>query len=352
MATHLSQPSTPLGPAPRYTPEDEVELARFESSSPSTLSAPPPYDQAEPSSSAFHPTVHLQIEAPGKPWLSLPLPPRPEPIAVFALHPDDASTSAAALSTPKFTSIRPERSSGSCYLTTSPPHDETTQIPALATTTYRFGPNRPPRIRLFSPHSTPSGLSPTTLHALLSSTSHDEDNNLVEGGEQDPAAVAWDTFTITPLGLLTRAIGFRTRLGTFQWRYGSRRERHAAAAAQSQQHKGQGEVSSLLVLERVVHVAAAQTSSVPNKKKDEKVRTVVAHFLRGEGYRTPGSSGSTAGNGGRLVMDLGMWGGADFKEDGEMAVVMVVATCLLMLKREIDRRRTQQIAIMAGAAGN
>ncbi|KAK4035296.1 hypothetical protein C8A01DRAFT_38256 [Parachaetomium inaequale] len=348
MTTYLSRPSTDSTP-PGYTPH-EVELARLDSASPSTLSTPPPYDDEAPSSSPFHPTVHFQIQTPGKPWLSLPLPTRPEPIPIFSLHPEDSSFSTAAQATPHFTCIRPERSSGSCYLTTTTSPSSSSGTPAaVATTTYRFGPNRPPLVRLFSPHATP--LSPTTLNQLLFSKEKDNDE------QQEPDdAKAWDTFPITSLGLLTRAVSFHSsRLGgTFQWRYASRKERHAAALSQHLGCGEGGEISSLLILERVVRVATAQ--NIPGASTStggkEEIRTVVAYFLRGETYRTPGSSGSSAGNGGRLVMDLSLWEAGDVKMEREMAVAMVVATCLVMLKREVDRRRAAQIAVMAGAVGN
>jgi hypothetical protein len=312
------------------------------------------------------------------------LAPHPEPIPIFSLHPDDSSFATASQTTPQFTSIRPERGSGSCYLTsttTSP--FSSSPVPVLATTTYRFGPNRPPIIRLFTPHAPP--LSRTTLQTLLFSKTCDKDTTPTPTPTPTPTTneeptPEWDTFPLHPLGLLTRAITFRTRLGTFEWRYASRRERHALSA---QSLNGE-EVHSLLVLERVVRVATAQnlvasphhcspTTGAPEgsggakkKGKDEQIRTRVAQFIRGPAYRTPGSGASTAGNGGRLVLDLGLWGegrlggdgdgdgdgGKESKVDREMAVVMAVATCLVMLKREVDRRRAQQIAIMAGGAGS
>ncbi|AEO71682.1 6aceb237-a33e-4520-a008-8514f1a36584 [Thermothielavioides terrestris] len=371
MATLLSRSSD----SPRYSLQD-IELARFDSASPSILSAPPPYE--EPASRPFRPTVHLQIETLGKPWFSTPLPPRPDPIPVFALHPDDSSSSAAAHA-PQFTSIRPWRSSGSCYLT---PYDTTTTttassssaagIPVLSTTTYRFGPNRPPRVRLFAPHSAP--LSPAALEALLLSA---KDAATIPDPEEDGQPVQqppqpWDEFAITSAGLLTRAVTFRTRLGTFQWRYASRRER---LQQQQQQEQQDGDkISSLLVLERVVRVARARnlppttstttSTSFPglllrrHQHEDEEVRTTVAHFVRGAATRTAGSSVASAGNGGRLVLDLGLWGegeecggGEDAKVAREMAVVMAVTTCLVMLKREVDRRRAQQMATMAHGGG-
>ncbi|KAG7294311.1 hypothetical protein NEMBOFW57_004382 [Staphylotrichum longicolle] len=348
MTTYLSYPAaTPSGPAPDYTPR--------------TSSSP--------------------IETPGKPWFCLPLP-RPDPIPVFTLSSSDSDASAASTSstttTPTFISLRPERSSGSCYLTSpsNTPNDPSTVSP-LATTTYRFGPNRPARMRLFSPHAAP--MSTAALHTLLFSKDSNTDTHhtdsiisdhtphpeppLPEEGEHEPLE-PWDSFLLTSPALLTRTLAFRTRLGTFEWRYASRRERHALSRA-----RGGEDVSSLLVLERVVRVATAQnnqnnpSSASASKSGEEQIRTPVAHFVRGRGTRTEGSGASSAGNGGRLDVDLRMWehhhhrhGGGDDGDDGqadkverEMAVVLVVATCLVMLKREVDRRRAQKFAIIAMA---
>ncbi|KAK4146509.1 uncharacterized protein C8A04DRAFT_34968 [Dichotomopilus funicola] len=352
---------------PVYTshPQD-VELAHLDHSSsrsrsPSLLTAPPPYPAGTNTSNTslststagptpggpFNPTLHFQIQTTGKPWLSLPLPSRPDPIPIFSLHPDDSSLSASAhSSSPYYTCLRPERSSGSCYLTTggssNSGNSSNNTIPVTSSTTYRFGPNRPPVVRLFAPHTPP--LPVETLNQLLYNKNQDVDVN--GAGTGTSACGAWDTFTINSLGLLTRSIGFRSRLGYFEWRYAGRKERHAAAGAGI---KGVEDLNSVLVLERVVKVARALNGASSSSKtgKDEEVRTVVAQFLRGEGCRTPGSGSSTAGNGGRLVMDLG---GLE-KGEREMAVALVVTTCLVMMKREVDRRRAQQIAIMAGAAG-
>ncbi|KXX73421.1 hypothetical protein MMYC01_209911 [Madurella mycetomatis] len=358
MTTILARQSTP---SPRYTPHlQDVEFSRLDSAAPSIISEPPPYDEAAGAPS-FHPTAHLQIETTGKPWLSLPLPLRPNPIPIFTLHPDESSASAGSHN-PKFLSLRPERGSGSCYLVSS-----SDSVP-LSTTTYRFGPNRPPQVRLFHPANPP--LSPSTVRTLLFPPK-DRENPEAAGAGLGPEP--WDEFTVCSLGLLTRAVTFRTRLGTFQWRYASRKERHArarahahtsSAAASDRPAGAGGEISSLLVLERVVRIAVARNQNHPGSPSsssrdgaggnDEQVRTVVAEFMRGPDYRTAGSSGSSAGNGGRLVVDIGLIGGdgdeGEGKGDREMALVMVVTTCLLMLKREVDRRRAQQIAIMTGVA--
>ncbi|KAL2179887.1 uncharacterized protein P884DRAFT_237960 [Thermothelomyces heterothallicus CBS 202.75] len=375
--TYLPRTDTGSTSPPRYTPQEqqEYELERLGSSSPSILSAPPPYTAddagAGPSSRPFRPTIHLQIHTTGKSWFSLPLPPPPEPIPVFALPPDDPSSRSPSagnnVALPWFTSFRPERYSGSCYLQQSPaafssPSSSSSSSSSsaaaaagstvVATTTYRFGPGRPPVVRLFSPARGP-GPDPATEE---------------EEDDDDDDNKPWDTFAVTSLGLLTRAVGFRSRLGTFRWRYAGRGERRAFARELSSSSSsspsasaGQGggkeeaDVANMLVLERVVRVAVAPAAADRGRgKRDrEEVRTVVARLVRGDGFRTPGSGAGAAGNGGRLLVDLGLglWEGEDGKGEREMALVMVVATCLLMLKREIDRRRAQQIAIMAGAGG-
>ncbi|KAB5582767.1 hypothetical protein GE09DRAFT_282115 [Coniochaeta sp. 2T2.1] len=289
--------------APSYTTQDpnstSIELASWRSSSSSrrgsTLSSLPPYTSSQ---HTFTPTINLQIQTPGKPWLSLPLPPKPVPIPIFDISPNDNSLSLE----PRYMSIRPDRGSGSSYLVSGSGESPT----KLSTTTYRFGPGKPPCVSLFLP----------------SSLRQDDD------GEE---AEAWDTFPIISTSLLSRAQRLqRTRLGTFEWRYASRSERKEFKA------------NSVLVLEKIVRVAVAGG-------KDEEIRRTVAMLVRNEETRTPGSSASTAGNGGRLMIDLDVWDEGE-KVEREMAVVLVVTTALVMLKKEVDRRRAAQIAIMASAA--
>ncbi|KAL1836965.1 hypothetical protein VTJ49DRAFT_4429 [Mycothermus thermophilus] len=417
MTTLLSRRFSQSSRPPGYTPED-MELAHIDSASPSILSAPPPYSEAVPSSSSttpFRPSAQLQIETQGKPWLSFPFDPRPDYIPIFSLHPDQPDRA-----TPEFASIRPQRGSGSCYLIPAfeanpAVDDENAPIPVLATTTYRFGPGRPPIVRLFSPHSDPlsrEALSEflyakrehTKAFASSSSSSHAADS------DSDPTShhqhqKPWDTFPIHSSSLFTRATTFRTSLGTFEWRYGSRAERRAISKtlvpqlmssspppppfpslsaslasgsnsnSNDSSHGGGGgggdddggdgkkkeeqhKISSLLILDRLVHVANAYNpkATTTTTTTTTTVRTPVAYLLRGPALRTQGSGASSAGNGGRLVLDLRLWeeGGEEgvvgqTKLDREMVVVLVVATCLVMLKREVDRRRAQQIAIMAGA---
>ena len=155
---------------------------------------------------------------------------------------------------------------------------------AIARTTYKFGPGRNPVVRI--------------------------------GRDDDLGA---EEFEIVGKGLLSRAVGFETRRwGRFEWRYGERRERARWAA------------DNLLILEKVgVGVGA-----------DGRVR--VAQLVRNGELRTAGTGYMAAGNGGRLQMDLRGEKGEDIVPE-----VVVVVTCLVMLKKEIDRLRGFQIAAMS-----
>ncbi|EAW16405.1 uncharacterized protein NFIA_057550 [Aspergillus fischeri NRRL 181] len=84
------------------------------------------------------------------------------------------------------------------------------------------------------------------------------------------------------------------------------------------------------------NVIVLQLKDVKSKKHGK----VLAQLLRGGETRTAGSSPSDAGNGGHLLIDEKA---AKFVEEP-----LLVATCLLMLKKEIDRRRLMQF-MMVGA---
>jgi hypothetical protein len=80
------------------------------------------------------------------------------------------------------------------------------------------------------------------------------------------------------------------------------------------------------------------------KTKEKKER--IAQLVRGVDTRTPGTSKCTAGNGGELQIDeLAL-------KSHKLDESVVVATCLMMLKKEMDRRRMLQFAMIAGAAGS
>lgn len=350
--------------------DDELGLPPYSASSPD--------QDAAAATTGFTPTLSLQIQTPGKPWLSLPVPTRPDPIPVFTRSDIlGGSTSHNSSSDPAYVSHRPKRSSGTSYLISSSTTSPAGEHNPVSTTTYRFGPNRPAVVRLFDLTST---VKPFSVSTVDNGKSDEEANNITA---QD--AAAWDAFELQPRGLLTRAVRFKTRLGTFEWRYASRKERKALSDASTVSSRSAsgfltatqpslGEVDSLLVLDRIVRVFGAQNGAGSSKKEKEgeEIRTPVARLIRGAATRSPGSGASTAGNGGLLQVDLGrrgggVWGmvqGEAEEEDGdvkkggegmetelEMARVLVVTTAISMLKKEVDRRRAHQIAIMAGASG-
>lgn len=70
----------------------------------------------------------------------------------------------------------------------------------------------------------------------------------------------------------------------------------------------------------------------------------IAKLVRSDETRPAESSRSSAGNGGELVIDQNACKGID--------EALIVATCLVMLKKEIDRRRSlQMIALSAAVSG-
>lgn len=244
----------------------------------------------------FNPTLHLQIETPGKPWLSLPLPLKPDPIHVFTVNTNDG----ALHPLPRYTCIRPERNSGSCSLIYNAGAYQERRV---STTTYRFGPGKPPVVSILSPGD-------------------------AEGSLEGDAEI--ETFPITSPSLLSHSQTFHTTAGTFTWRYTSRSERKTLDP----------DAGSIMILERVSQIATVGGGS-------EEVHHIVGRFVRSNQLRTPGSKASSAGNGGRLMLDLDSWDG----DDRHRVEVLAVTTLLVMLKKEVDRRRAAQIALMMSGGG-
>ncbi len=128
-------------------------------------------------------------------------------------------------------------------------------------------------------------------------------------------------------GFTTRTRVFESRKwGNFQWRYGSSDEKKTAG------------VHSLLILEKL----SGATQDTEDGNNNQIVR--IAELLRSDETRSKGSTKSSAGNGGKLVLDE--------RVAHEVDEVLVVTTCLVMLKKEIDRRRAMQYtAASAGGGG-
>lgn len=103
--------------------------------------------------------------------------------------------------------------------------------------------------------------------------------------------------------------------------------------------KNDGHRTNLLVLR-----AVNGNDSVKDKVQEGQLKRPIAQLVRGAETRTPGTSRCTAGNGGELQMDEGAMG-------GQLDAAVVVATCLMMLKKEVDRRRMIQLCVIGGAGG-
>jgi hypothetical protein len=111
---------------------------------------------------------------------------------------------------------------------------------------------------------------------------------------------------------------------SFEWHY--KRERREVMVGDEKKSKK----TNLLTLE--VHGA----------EKDDVTR--VAELVRGDETRTPGTKSCSAGNGGELLIDEMIAKGLGIPEE------LIVSSCIMMLKKEIDRRRTIQIMVLSAAA--
>ncbi|TQV98803.1 hypothetical protein V2A60_007498 [Cordyceps javanica] len=186
----------------------------------------------------------------------------------------------------EYVSMRQKKSSNSCALVRTSDQDRT-----LISTIYRIGPGRHPKMHILP------GNARVTVDAAL----HDK-------------SIPGEEVEVRSRSFASRAQVFDTAaLGKFQWRYGSRDERRACNA------------DSLLIMERA----------------DRGAR--VAQLIRNEELRTPGTPRYSGGNGGRLMIDLHDWENDD-KASASGAEAFVVASCILMLKREADRFIDNNIA--------
>ncbi|RYP63603.1 hypothetical protein DL771_009211 [Monosporascus sp. 5C6A] len=299
--------------------EAETDRRNAESSTSST---------AQP---AFRPTVQLQIQTDGKRWLSLPLPCKSDRvIPVFSVSPDGKTILGDGdddEGRPLYISLKSRKSSGSGsvrHLVRGDEYDaevkkENPDLTPLATTTYRFGPGRPPTVLL--------------------------------GHPADPDRV--ETIEVASRGVVTRAVELRTSFGVFAWRYAGSKEREACVLGVEPDGGAAAALDNLLVFEHLIDEGDGDGNGSGNGGKKRAAQAPranvrrVAQFVRNSEFRTPGSSARTAGNGGRLMLDLS---GFDEKLR-ERVQWLVVTTALVMLKKEVDRRRAAQIAILAGAAG-
>lgn len=315
----------------------------------------------------------------GKDLISLPTSTKELCIPIFAC---DAK---GKTERPKWLSIRPERRSGSCFLVDAE-HEERKKV---ASTRYRFGPGKPPVVRIGGDElgevlaesdeddavangcqSDPRTKGSNPLHVDDHGKKSDEEVTTYVAPLDDTATTAsFSTpsnsgnsnnsntaeFPLTSRRLLGRTIAFTSpNYGSFEWRYCSRKEKSSFlspsnATSPPSHTTATTKPDNLLVLEKIFKQVDAKG------KERETGRVRVAQLIRSDETRTPGSRGGSAGNGGRLECCLERIV-MDGEEEGQMEVlvdeVTVVVTCLVMLKKEIDRLRGAQIAVMsAGASG-
>ncbi|CAI4217704.1 unnamed protein product [Parascedosporium putredinis] len=267
-------------------------------------------------------------------------------MATFAIRRPSSFRELPDAIVPLYTSFRRARGSGTCELKAG--YDPTSDI--LVSTTYRWGPGKPPILTLHSGNDTTT----TSIAGRASSPAPSASSSSSSPARGGGGAISKSAFH--------RTLVFRTRFGTFTWRYATRAERKAANA------------NSLVILERVVAVAhapaapsasaaasssSASSSSVfasarrrPVAETTDVVVAEVARFVRSDQTRTPGTSKHTAGNGGLLLLDLSSWQGekAD-PADAEEVRRLAVASCISLMKKEVDRRRVQQMMTMAAVIG-
>ena len=243
----------------------------------------------------FQPTRTLLIGARGIRFVRLPMPSGQLEIPIL-------DTEGKLV----YTSTRAKKSSGNALLTNA-------NGAQLLASEYNFGPGKEPKIRVLDRNAPPvvdekTGMAGSTGEEIVTKgkwTSRRQDFFLPNGQ------------------------------GNFTWRYTRERDAFNSAA------KGKDKKRTHLVLE--VSSPNASSDAKDSKKKEVSVKRV-AELVRHDEARTPGTSSSDAGNGGQLQIDAAFCESIGLRED------VIVASCLMMLKKEIDRRRVVQAMIIAGMA--
>ncbi|KAJ5618379.1 hypothetical protein N7528_007022 [Penicillium herquei] len=168
--------------------------------------------------------------------------------------------------------------------------------------------------------------------------SHSKRGNLIRtdyffGPNRDPVLCLLQTSSVLAEQVkitgkwTSRSARFSMSTGTtYEWSY-------------AKEKSAEGKKSNLIVLR------ALSGSDSEEKEKDSRDGRRVAQLVRSADTRTPGTSKCAAGNGGELQIDDSALQALQLDE------CVVVATCLVMLKREIDRRRVIQTAVIGGAGG-
>jgi hypothetical protein len=161
----------------------------------------------------------------------------------------------------------------------------------LVATKYFFGPGKDPILHITAGGTCEKNMSPVSDYKIQLSSK-------------------WTSRTMS----FTMPASYKTTESRYQWAYGSRRDLDT------------GRKISLITL-----CQKSENDTDPSGK-------IIAEFVRSTATRSTSSSRATAGNGDLLVIG---------RDAGEyMAEEVVVATCLVMLKRETDRRRVFHLAVV------
>ena len=188
---------------------------------------------------------------------------------------------------PVYISTRGSKRSGNAVLSHSQRGD-------LLATKYKFGPGREPKICFINGSS-----------------------DVKSSDDEDEGALAVKTKGHMFSYKVDLTVSGQEQEG-FNWQY-----------MKTQTSEGKARVLAL------VTENAASSSSLAEK--------ALAVLLRTDSTRTPGTSKWDAGNGGHLIVDS--------EASMYLDESIIVATCMMMLKKEIDRQRGSQIAVMGAAAG-
>jgi hypothetical protein len=240
---------------------------------------------------AFNATKTLVIRARGMRVIRIPIPSSEMEIPVFNTDGKLA-----------YVSTRQKRSSGNAILS-SPERGD------LVASNYRFGPGKPPTLHVF-------GLPEDKGEIVTSSKWTSRQQQFV--------------FAAVPI--------------TFDWRY--RRERGLAGSITNKKDLHTHEVTKVdcTTKEPKEKKRTLLVLEVPEAGKKDFAR--IAQLVRNEETRTEGTSSSAAGNGGELMIDSAAAKAVGIPEE------LIVSSCILMLKKEMDRRRAMQFMMIgAGASG-
>ncbi|KAF2667585.1 hypothetical protein BT63DRAFT_295490 [Microthyrium microscopicum] len=240
-----------------------------------------------PYSTSFNPSKTFRINARGVELIHLPIPSKELEIPIYN---SDGSLA--------YTSTREKRSSGNAILSAPGRGD-------LVASNYKFGPMREPTMTMLQGRE---GVNEVLVSGKWTSRTQ----------RFSYAAVPINFDWVNRKELVQTSSDPSATMA------------NEMAEKDGSKSKDKTKKCSLLVLE------------VQGKDKDDITR--VARLLRDEENRTAGTGYMTAGKGGALAIDELAAKGLGIPEE------LIVASCIMMLKKELDRRRAAQFAMMAGAA--